>query len=107
MACGMWSIALLSFVIASLTLQATLKNGFIDFSTTSFLPVEKTPTKLYLAPPPPNTYTCHYAGMWCTCFANNNGGCSVGCSPNVYKTLFNQTSCPQLSSFILAGFNLV
>ena len=96
---GLWTLATIAFISASLTLQTALKNGFIDFSPNSQVatlqPRQLTPL-----------YTCHYAGMWCTCFANNQGGCSVGCSPNVYKTRYNQTSCPTLSNFILAGFNL-
>ena len=56
------------------------------------------------------TYDCTYAGLWCSCYTNNkggcSGGCSVGCSPSTYKTLYNQTSCPQIEDFILAGFKI-
>lgn len=101
---GLWTLTTIAFISASLTLQTALKNGFIDLSSTSSLTTFPMPR----VQPLPSTplYTCHYAGMWCTCFANNQGGCSVGCSPNVYKTIVNQTSCPQLSNFILAGFNV-
>jgi hypothetical protein len=102
MGCGLWTVAVIAFITASLTLQTALKNGFIDLSTNTSL--VNVPTTILRSPAP--VYTCHYAGMWCTCFTNNHGGCSVGCSPNVYKTRYNQTSCPQLTSFILAGFNL-
>ena len=98
---GLWTIATIAFISASLTLQTALKNGFIDFYPNSQLA-----TLSPCVQPSTSLYTCHYAGMWCTCFANNQGGCSVGCSPNVYKTRYNQTSCPTVSNFILAGFNL-
>jgi hypothetical protein len=50
-------------------------------------------------------FTCTYSGLWCSCYTNNQGGCSVGCSPNAYLTLHNQTGCPQRKNFFLAGMS--
>ena len=89
------SVALVSFITAALTLQATLKNGFLGFDDTynRDFPVK-------------NLYNCSYAGLSCGCFfINNQGGCSISCRPTVYKVLYNQTSCPKLNNFILAGFD--
>ena len=52
-------------------------------------------------------YNCTYVGLWCSCYTKNNGGCSVGCSPNIYKTLYNQPDCPQISDLTLAGFSKI
>ena len=51
-------------------------------------------------------FTCTYSGLWCSCYTNNRGGCSVGCSPNAYLTLYNQTGCPQRENFFLAGVSI-
>lgn len=50
-------------------------------------------------------YTCEYAGLWCTCYLNGKNGCSVSCSPTIRKKVYNQTSCPPLENFVLAGFH--
>ena len=50
-------------------------------------------------------YDCEYAGLWCSCYTNDKNGCSVSCSPAIYKTIYNQTSCPAFENFVLAGFN--
>lgn len=99
---GFWSLILVAFIAASLTLQGALNNGFINFNTTWSNEVGQ-----YSPLVPSHLYNCHYAGLWCTCYTNNRGGCTVGCNPNIYKTVVNQTSCPQVSDFILAGFDLL
>lgn len=91
---GMWTMALVSFITASLTLQAALKNGFIYEYSDEI--VVKTPT----------LYNCNYAGMWCSCYSNHQGGCDLSCDPNIYKVLHNQTSCPEIPNLILAGFTV-
>lgn len=51
-------------------------------------------------------FTCTYGGLWCACYSNNRGGCTVGCSPSIYQTLYNQTGCPQKEQFFLVGMEL-
>lgn len=85
------TIAFISFITASITFDTALKNGFILYQSENLKTIK---------------YNCNYAGMWCSCQTHNNGGCSLGCSPNIYRTLYNQTSCPQLDYLILAGFTV-
>lgn len=54
---------------------------------------------------PIKSFTCVYSTLWCTCFSNNRGGCTVGCSPNTFQTLYNQTHCPEVDNYVLAGFH--
>ena len=96
-------VAFVSFITAILTVESSVRQGFIpDFigSLTSNLQNTNMNTKSN------PTYTCVYSGLWCSCYTNNQGGCSVGCSPNAYHTLYNQTACPRLQNFMLAGFTL-
>ena len=51
-------------------------------------------------------FSCTYGGLWCECYTNNRGGCSVGCSPGIYQTWHNQTGCPQRENFFLVGMEL-
>ena len=53
------------------------------------------------------TFTCEYAGLWCSCYTNDRNGCTVSCSPTIYKKIYNQTSCPPLDNFVLAGFSVL
>ena len=87
-------VTLVSFITALFTVNASIQNGILTNVAYQYL---------Y-----PNTplYTCVYSGLWCSCYSNNNGGCSVGCSPSAYYTLHNKTSCPQMEDFMLAGFTL-
>lgn len=101
----MWSVAVVSFITMALTLQACLKNGLIDLNLDNDDGNDEESNELAIFKF--HRYTCTYAGMWCSCYANNRGGCSVGCSPNVYRILYNQTDCPQLDNLILAGFQYV
>lgn len=52
-------------------------------------------------------FSCTYGGLWCECYTNNRGGCSVGCSPGIYQTWENQTGCPQRENFFLVGMELM
>jgi len=49
-------------------------------------------------------YNCHYAQLACGCYSKY-GGCGVTCSPTYSYTLYNQTSCPKLQNYFLAGFD--
>ena len=51
-------------------------------------------------------FDCHYAKLWCSCRTNYQGGCEVGCSPNTYFTLHNQTSCNKLNDYVLSSFTI-
>ena len=51
-------------------------------------------------------FSCTYGGLWCECYTNNRGGCSVGCSPGIYQTWHNQSGCPQRENFFLVGMEL-
>ena len=98
---NLWLVTLISFIIASLTLQAALNTGMINLNMYSNETAVAFPSTTSS-----QRFVCHYAGMWCSCYANSRGGCAVSCSPNVYKVLYNQTDCPQLLNFILAGFTV-
>lgn len=95
----------ISFITAALTLQAVLKNGLINLD--DLLDRNNSihyNNRIAIQSNLPR-YKCSYAGLWCTCYAKNNGGCSVGCTTNIYRTLYNQTSCPRLDPLMLAGFS--
>ena len=87
-------VALVSFLTALLTVNSSIQNGILTNIAESYI---YSPVTLY---------NCDYSGMWCSCYTNNRGGCSVGCSPNTYFVLYNQTSCPQVENFVLSGFTL-
>jgi len=89
-------IALLGLLLVYLNYEAVRYNGKIFPSR-----------ELTVYSPKGPLYNCSYSGLWCSCHAKKGGGCSVGCSSNIYFTLSNRTSCPQYEDFMLAGFTLV
>ena len=97
------TVAIISFITMAITLQACLKNGFIDLNFNDSKNFKKSVELVVLKT---NRYKCTYAGLWCACYTNNRGGCSVGCCPNTYKILYNQSECFPLDNFVLSGFNL-
>jgi hypothetical protein len=92
-------VALVSFIVSLMTMDASLKNGYISNFLDNYTQTNGQTMNT-------QTFNCVYSSLHCACYSNNGGGCSVGCSPQRYFSLYNQTSCPQLKNFMLSGFSL-